>query len=324
MCTAILHGRYAGRNLDVDKNYGEEVIITPRNFAISFKLMPTVHTHHAIIGMGISVDEYPLYFDAANEQGLYISGLNYLGNAKYMPEAVGKINLAPYELMIYLLAKCSSVADAERELAKINLVGIPFRHDIPLAELHFFIADKGGAIVLEPDADGLNIYKSPTGVLTNNPPFPMQLFNLNNYMSLSSEPAKNRICPSLPLTNYSFGMGAIGLPGDLSSMSRFVRASFHRSNSKSDAHLTDIMHLLSSVAMPYGSVRLGDGYEYTEYSSAVDLSELVYSYRTYDSLSTYAVRLCDENIHGSDLIKYSLKREKEPFITNSSLINVSY
>ena len=75
MCTAILHGRYAGRNLDVDKNYGEEVIITPRNFAISFKLMPTVHTHHAIIGMGISVDEYPLYFDAANERDFIYRGL---------------------------------------------------------------------------------------------------------------------------------------------------------------------------------------------------------------------------------------------------------
>ena len=144
----------------------------------------------------------------------------------------------------------------------------------------------------------------------------MQLFSLNNYINLTSEPAENRFCSALDLKRYSFGMGAIGLPGDLSSTSRFVRAAFHKVNAVKRDNLADIMHLLSSVSMPEGSVRLGCGYERTEYTSAVDLSRLIYSYRTYESPNTYAVKLSDEDVSGKVLITYPLKREKEPLIVN--------
>ena len=146
----------------------------------------------------------------------------------------------------------------------------------------------------------------------------MQLFFLNNYMNLTSEPSENRFSQSLDLKRYSFGMGAIGLPGDLSSASRFVRAAFHKANSARHENLADIMHLLASVSMPEGSVRLGCGYERTEYTSAVDLTRLVYSYRTYESPSTYAVKMSNEDISGNALIRRALKREKEPIIVNGS------
>ena len=316
MCTAIHHGSYAGRNLDVDKGYGEEVIITPREYTFNFKRTPAISSHYAIIGMGIIADNFPLYFDAANERGLYVAGLNYLGNASYRSGTERKISLAPYELIPYLLSTSATVKEAEYELEKICLSDVQFRADMPVAELHFFIADKGSSIVVEPDADGLKVYKNPTDVLTNNPPFPMQLFSLNNYMSLTSEPAENRFSKSFELKRYSFGMGAIGLPGDLSSSSRFVRATFHKANAVGRENLADIMHLLTSVSMPEGSVKLGCGYERTEYTSAVDLSRLIYSYRTYESPITYAVKMSNEELDGNALIHYELKREKEPFIVN--------
>ena len=319
MCTAISFGGYAGRNLDVDSEYGEKIIISPRSYSFSFKCTASIDSHYAIIGIGISEDNYPLYFDAANEKGLYIAGLNYVGNAKYLPQAADKINLAPYELIPYLLSRCATVAEAEYELSRINLTNIPFRSDIPLSELHFFISDSGTSIVAEPDVDGLKIYKNPAHVLTNNPPFPIQLFNLNNYMHLTSEPAENHFSSSLPLSRYSFGMGAIGLPGDLSSASRFVRATFHRANLCGKGTLADILHLLTSVEMPNGSVRLGCRFERTEYTSAVDLTRLIYSYRKYDSPSTYAVRLSNESVDGSSLIYRELINEKEPLITNGSV-----
>ena len=316
MCTAISHGDYAGRNLDVDKDYNEEIIITPREYIFNFKRAPSISSHYAMIGMGVIADGYPLYFDAANERGLYAAGLNYLGNAKYQSLADRKTVLAPYELIPYLLSKCATVKEAEYELEGISLTDIPFRADMPVAELHFFIADRGSSIVVEPDADGLKVYKNPVGVLSNNPPFPMQLFSLNNYMNLTSEPAENRFSEALDLKRYSFGMGAIGLPGDLSSTSRFVRAAFHKANAIKRNDLADILHLLSSVSMPEGSVRLGCGYERTEYTSAIDLSRLIYSYRTYESPCTYAVKMSSEDISGKALIHYALKREKEPFIVN--------
>ena len=316
MCTAISHGGYAGRNLDVDKDYDEEIIITPREYVFNFKRASSISSHYAMIGMGVMADGYPLYFDAANERGLYAAGLNYLGNAKYQSLSERKNFLAPYELIPYLLSKCATVKEAEYELDRIALTDIRFRADMPTAELHFFIADKGSSIVIEPDADGLKVYKNPVGVLTNNPPFPMQLFSLNNYMNLTSEPAENRFSEALDLKRYSYGMGAIGLPGDLSSTSRFVRAAFHKANAAKRDNLADILHLLSSVSMPEGSVRLGCRYERTEYTSAIDLSRLIYSYRTYESPCTYAVKMSNEEISGKALISYALKREKEPLIVN--------
>lgn len=323
MCTAIFWKDYAGRNLDIDKSHGEKVIITPRGFNLEFKRTSSLISHYAIIGMGIIANDYPLYFDAANERGLYMAGLSYLGNAKYLPILADRINLAPYELIPYILARCCTVKEAEYELKNVNLVDVPFSVDMPTAQLHFFIADKGASLVVEPDATGLNIYKNPIGVLTNNPPFPMQIFNLNNYMILSSGKAENRFAPSVDLKEYSFGMGAIGLPGDLSSSSRFVRAAFHRSNSNGTGNLSDIFHLLSSVAMPDGSVKLDCGYERTEYTSAVDLSRLIYSYRVYESPNTYAVKLREENLDSSALISYDLKREKEPYFHNGPYRNTN-
>ena len=316
MCTALTHKSYAGRNLDIDKSYGEKIIISPRNYSFCFKRSEAIHSHYAMIGMGTVSDNYPLYFDAANERGLYVAGLNYLGNAKYLPAANARVNLAPYELIPYLLSKCASVREAQYELERINLTNIQFSPDTDTAELHFFIADKGSSMVVEPDRDGLNIYKNPIGVLTNNPPFPIQLFNLNNYMSLTNDQAENRFSSTLNLKKYSYGMGAIGLPGDLSSCSRFIRAAFHKLNSNGRDTLADTMHLLSSVSMPDGSVKLGCGFERTEYTTAVDLSRHIYSYRMYENPNTYAIKMHEEDLDSNDLLLFEIKKEQEPIYCN--------
>ena len=317
MCTAILTKNYAGRTLDVDRKYGECIIITPRNYEFNFKRLDSIKTHFAIIGMGVINQNYPLYFDGANERGLYIAGLNYVDNAKYLPISRDKTNLAPYELIPYILSKCSTVAEAKKELRLVNLINVPFATDMPTAELHFFIADKSGSIIAEPDDDGLKIYENPVGVLTNNPPFPIQLFNLNNFMNLSNKAPVNCFSKKITLKAYSFGMGAMGLPGDLSSMSRFVKASFHRANLNEQGTLSEIMHLLSLVSMPDGSVKTDHGFERTEYTSSIDLSRLIYNYRTYDSPNTYAIKMSYEDLESDNLIYYNLKKEKEPLLCNS-------
>ena len=76
------------------------------------------------------------------------------------------------------------------------------------------------------------------------------------------------------------------------------------------------MHLLSSVAMPEGSVRLGSGFERTEYSSAVDLERLIYSYRMYESPNTYAIKMHEEDLNSKDLLLFKIKKEQEPIYCN--------
>lgn len=109
--------------------------------------------------------------------------------------------------------------------------------------------------------DGLHIYDNPVGVLTNNPSFDYQLFNLNNYRVLSSETPKNNFSNQISLNAYSRGMGGIGLPGDLSSVSRFVKATFTKLNSVSgdseSESISQFFHILGSVEQQKGLCDVG-------------------------------------------------------------------
>ena len=311
MCTAIYLDGYVGRNLDIERSYGEALIITPKMYTLPFRKIDNTKEHFAFIGIGTVSRGYPLYYDAANEHGLYMAGLNYVGNAKYHAPKEGFINIAPYEFIPYILSKSKSVEGARRELERINLVDIPFSRELPTAELHFIVADRECALTVEPDDGGLSIYENKIGVLSNNPPFPYQLHNLNNYAALTNEPIINRFPDVVDFREYSRGMGALGLPGDLSSESRFVRAAFHKLHHLSSGDVTDIFHLLSTVAMPHGSLKLGDSYEITAYSSAVNLASLTYYYKTYGSTSLCSASLFSENLSSPSLVSYPLVTAKD-------------
>ena len=298
MCTAVsfnIENSLFGRNLDVECEYGERVIITPRNFTLKFKNCIDLSNHYAIIGVGIREGEYPLYFDAANEHGLAMAGLNFVGNAKYFPPIPHKTNVAPYEFIPYVLGKFKSIKEAMAELGGINLTNLPFNSTTPLAELHWIIADRYEAITVEQTDEGLRIYENKVGILTNNPPFPFHMQNLAGHLNLTSNEAHNRFSETLDLEPYSRGMGAIGLPGDPSSASRFVRAAFIAQNStKSEScigNVCQLFHILSSVEQVQGSAAVGDKFERTEYSSVIDLDSLTYYYRTYTNSQICAVRL---------------------------------
>ena len=252
MCTAITYKPldfYFGRNLDLEYSYNEEIIITPRNFKTEYRNTKTCDNHFAIIGIGIIRDNFPLYYDAVNEHGLAIAGLRFAGNAVYYPVSDKKTNIASFELIPYILGKCKTTEEAKHLLNKINISKTNFSEDLPASPLHWIIADKNSSITLETLEDGMRIYDNPFGVLTNNPTFDIQMFNLNNYMALSPMPPVNKL--SKFLSKYTSGMGAMGLPGDLSSMSRFVKANFTKINSVSKTTETEAVcqffHILYSL-----------------------------------------------------------------------------
>ena len=163
------------------------------------------------------VDGYPLYYEATNEKGVSAAGLMFAENAYYPGMAEGKDNIPPFEFIPWLLAQCGNMQEVRKLLERINLVNISFSEELPLTPMHWMISYKEESLVVESMEDGLHVYENPVDVLTNNPPFPMQLWNLNNYMGLSGEKQENRFAKGLPLKGYSRGMGALGLPGDLSS-----------------------------------------------------------------------------------------------------------
>jgi choloylglycine hydrolase len=221
-----------------------------------------------------------------------------------------KINLAPYELIPYLLGKCKTVAECEKKLNMINLVDVPFDKNLKNAELHWIISDKKESIVFECMKDGNKIHKNPVGVLTNNPPFEYQMMNLNNYINLSPQSPQNRFSDKLDFDVYSRGMGAIGMPGDLSSMSRFVRAVFVKLNSvipEADLDCVGQMfHILSSVEQQEGSVVVGNKFERTQYSSCCDTDKGIYYYKTYENNQIAAISMNNEDLNDDKLVSYKM------------------
>lgn len=318
MCTAsnyITDDHYFGRNFDYEISYNERVTITPRNFEFEFRKIDSIKTHYAIIGIAAGIDGYPLYYDACNEKGLAIAGLNFAGNAVYREFEEDMVNITPFELIPYLLGTCSSVAEARDALDKINLVNINFADELPLSPLHWMISDEIEAIVVEPLADGLKVYDNPVGVLTNNPPFDKQLFYLNNYRGLSNKNPENTF--GVDLEEYSRGMGAIGLPGDLSSASRFAKVAFTRANSYSDSDeassVGQFFHILGSVEQQNGCTFIDnpDLYEYTIYTSCYNTNKAILYYRTYHNSQITAVDLNSEDLDSSELINYLLINEEQ-------------
>lgn len=314
MCTAATYrtkDHYFGRTLDYEVSYGEEVVVTPRNFPFHFRHMGSLSSHYAIIGMATVAGEYPLYYDATNEKGLSMAGLNFPGNADYKPLAEGKDNVATFELIPWLLGQCATVEEAKAYLARMNLANTPFSPQFPVSPLHWIIADRDCAITVESVREGIRIYDNPVGILTNNPPFDYQMTNLTNFMSLSTEPPENHFSDQLDLTPYSRGMGMLGMPGDLSSASRFVRVAFTKLHSVSGTSesesISQFFHILGSVAQQRGCVHMGEGkYEITIYTSCCNTDRGIYYYTTYENSQITGVDLHRENLDGQQLSRYPL------------------
>ena len=318
MCTAATYrtkDHYFGRNLDIDFSLDQYVVITPRNYPFQFRRVHSLADHYAIIGMAHVEEDYPLYYDATNEKGLSIAGLNFPDNACYHPDVPGVDNVTPNELVPWIMGQCATVDDARWLLDRMNLLDIPFNDRLPLAPLHWIIADRERSIVVESVEEGLRVYDNPAGVLTNNPPFQFHQLNLSCYMNLTSHPPVNRFCPSLQLSPYSFGFGAIGLPGDISSTSRFVRGAFTRLNSVSGdseaESVSQLFHILANVAQVRGCAQTGRGYETTIYTSCCNTDKGIYYYNTYDNSQLSAVDMHRENLNGSRLICYPMLREQQ-------------
>jgi choloylglycine hydrolase len=303
MCTAVSWNgthHYFGRNLDLEYDFREQICITPRRFPFSFRHTAPQYAHYAMIGTALISGNTPLYFEATNEAGLSMAGLNFPDNGVYHPVCQDKVNIASFELIPWILGQYKCVADVEDALKTLQITDTAFSTELPPTALHWILCDRDKSLVLESMADGLHIYDDPVGILTNNPPFPFHQYNLAGYRSLCPRLSENRFSPGLDLPAYSNGMGAMGLPGDFSSASRFVRSAFVKENSIGGTITQDIaqfFHILDSVAMPRGNVILPDGRcEISQYSCCCDTVSGIYYYKSYDNS-----RVCAVDLHATDL-----------------------
>lgn len=298
MCTAInftSKDHYFGRNLDLEYTYEESVTVTPKNYPFRFRIMGEMNHHYAMIGMAYVVDKYPLYYDATNEKGVSIAGLRFAGNAHYPAVAEGKDNVSPFEFIPWILSQCSNLQEVKKLLDRVNLVNIPFSEQLPLTPLHWMISCGEESLVVESMADGLHVYDNPVGVMTNNPPFPVQLWNLENTKMI---------------------------PADLESPSRFVRAAHVLRNSvcgaSEEESVGQFFHILSAVEQQRGCNRTENGlYEITAYSSCCNADCGIYYYVTYGNRQITAVDMKRENLDSDRVISYTLVKSEQIFNQNN-------
>ncbi len=308
MCTALwLQEGCFGRTLDLEYTYHETVTITPRRYPFRFRCVPTLDRHYAIIGMATVASGVPLYYDGMNERGLCMAGLNFPHSAVYATPAEQGENVAVFEMIPYVLGQCATVREARQRLSRVRVCDIPFSADYPTATLHWMLADREHCAVAESSADGWRIYDDPVGVMTNEPSFPHQMSHLSEFARLSpAQPEGGWVSP------ISRGAGAVGLPGDFSSPSRFVRAAFARAHAKGagEDRVNRFFHLMATVEIPKGCVRLPDGRDaVTQYTACMDQSQGAYYYRTYENPHINGVLLRDMELDGDAPTNIPLQKQ---------------
>lgn len=318
MCTAIsiTNGdHYFGRTLDLEYSLNESIVITPRHFPFNFRHENTVKDHYAIIGTAIVCDEYPLYYDAVNEAGLGMAGLKYSPPAQHFTLTPYMNNIETFELIPWILSTCQTTVQARQKIERTHILSNNFNRQFSAAPLHWIIADKNSTITIEMSPLGIKIYDNPIGVLTNDPSFEYQMINLNNYINLTAYPPQSRFGESIKLIPYSKGMGALGLPGDVSSVSRFVRASFTKLNSVcppcEEDNITQFFNILDVVKQVRGCVRLeNDKYEITVYTSCYNTDKGIYYYTTYNNHQINAIDMSKEKLDSNALIDFKMNEHQ--------------
>lgn len=315
MCTAVWDTGPCplfGRTLDLECSYGEEIVLTPRKFRFDFLHLPPKREHLALLGVAHVRQEIPLYYDAVNEAGLAMAGLSFSASAVYRSPQEGRQGLASFEVIPWILGQCESVSDAVALLKNVTVTDEGFEEGLNATPLHWLLADKASAIAVEPLEEGLRLWENPFGVLTNDPDFSYHRLHVASLLGLSPKSPRNLICPALSLSPVSKGTGSVGLPGDFSSPSRFVRALFARTHTKHGStereEVERFFHVMDTVAQPLGCAVTESGEPIaTRYTDCVDLERKIYYFTTYHNRSIRAISMRDSDITNNSLRRFSME-----------------
>lgn len=314
MCTAITlqndqEAAFFGRTMDFSYPLDPELYFVPKGYQWT-NILRTHQIRNRYRYMGIGQDISPVVFaDGVNEAGFLAAALYFPGCAQYDdagPRDSAEAAIAAIEVVGFLLGLCATLDQAVSLLHTVRIVGVKDAVTDTVAPLHWIIADAGGkSMVIEKMADGLHMTDNPIGVLSNSPDFGWHMANLRNYTNLSPAQPDSRDWGPVSLTPFGQGAGTLGMPGDYTPPSRFVRTAFQKTHiarpSGKEEAVNAVFHLLEGVSIPKGVVMTARGTaDFTQYTAMIDLSEPEYFFRTYDRSCTAAVRLPgeDQNVDG--------------------------
>jgi choloylglycine hydrolase len=274
--------------------------------------------------------------DGLNDQGLSIGLFYFPGYAQYADATQDNASraLAPQDFGLWVLANFATVEEVKRALQDVVMVPTPFpglgSAKGMVADVHFFIQDKSGkSIAVEPIDGKLQVTDAPLGVMTNAPTYDWHMSNLANYINLSPKDLEQEKLGPVTLTAFGSGAGMLGLPGDFTPPSRFVRAALFSQaatpNKTAQDAVLSAFHILTQFDIPKGSVvnaSIGDATpEITEWTSANDLKNLRWYFRTFQDQSIRMVDLKEAVAAAKgEIAVIPMERSEQPIVNVSAAV----
>lgn len=254
----------------------------------------------------------PFFVDGLNEKGLHVGLFYFPGYAEYQSiAAADEVRaLAPFELGGFLLGTCANVSEAVEAARGVRVGAVVFKEFGFVPPVHFIVNDASGrSVVLEHVGGELKVHRNPLGVLTNSPAFDWHMTNLSNYMNLTVSDVPRLDFDGLELKSLGQGAGLLGLPGDFTPPSRFVRAVvFSRSSLPVNTTREGVLqafHILNQFDIPRGAARSAEKgkpvADYTLWTSASDLKNLRYYFRTFDNSRIRMIELRSIYLDSNDV-----------------------
>lgn len=295
MCTSVIYENqnnefFLARTMDFSIPLSGKPIFIPKDFVFyKAQSKKTFSSSYHFVGAGRLVDEY-VFGDGVNEKGLSVASLYFSDDAVYQePKNMNELQLAPHDVVAWLLGTCETVAEVTSKIKEISIVAEVSPVINGVLPLHWLVADKTGAsIVIEPVKQGLEIYENTVQVMANSPSFPWHLTNLNQYPMLSNISAPSSNYHEFIAKGNGAGSGAVGLPGDYTSISRFVRIAFMNQYCEKgqtpEESINIISRMLSAVYIPKGvKLKSNGAIDYTQFTSFMDLERSSYVINYYEN-----------------------------------------
>ena len=325
-----------GRTIEFgESNINGKIVISPRGR--EFKALTTEgkinrlkwKAKYGFVGASVVVDQF--IGEGINEKGLN-AGLFYFphyGSLAEHEKSKANISIADMELVTWILSNFETVDEVKEEIKKIKVVNIGYDDKgKPLPTAHWRIGDvKGNNIVLEIVNNGeIKIYNNKVGVLTNSPDYEWHIKNLNNYINLYSGNANSFNVNGEELFSFGAGTGALGLPGDITPPSRFIRAFFYV-NTIGEVENTKLavnkaFHILNNFDIPieiefpkeYKGNIPKDVISATQWTAVSDLSNREFYYKTMDNSQIRKIDLKKIDFSSVKYQAFPMDNEKDNFL----------
>ncbi|AVK63935.1 penicillin acylase [Lactobacillus sp. CBA3606] len=323
MCTSLTYqttggDQFLARTMDFGFELGGRPVVIPRHHHFTSVTNATgFDAPYSFVGTGRDLNGYVLV-DGVNEFGVSAAALYFSGQAHYAAEPVdAKTNLAPHELVMWLLGNLKRAAELGDRLDELNITEAAAPLLNIVVPLHWIISDRSGATyVLEQEADGIHFMKNPVGVMTNSPDFDWHLKNLSNYVELQPESHVNRQYGDLEVKAFGPGTGALGMPGDYTSPSRFIRTVFMRTHTEAvttdAAAVNALSHMLNSVEIPKGVKIKDDGSaDYTQYRAYMSMHEPAFYMQPYNDQTITRVALTADLMNAAEPAEFPLATSQQ-------------